>query len=173
MRSGTYAGHRRSPNTVASIVQGCTPREWQALAPAPNCFAAEAKLPSAKIEGVSKVDDPGAAAASAGPFLSAAQQVRAGGQSYGCESHRADVPASFLLRANKAIDEAPLLHFEMDGQRCGFASGSSCASSGHSLSTTARISLEMTVTFSISSMYLCNRRKSAGVMILPPTTRGE
>jgi hypothetical protein len=59
------------------------------------------------------------------------------------------------------------------GQRCGFASGSLCASSGHSLSTTARISSEITVTFSISSMYLCNRRKSAGVMILPSTTRGE
>jgi uncharacterized membrane protein (UPF0182 family) len=57
--------------------------------------------------------------------------------------------------------------------RCGFASGSLCASSGHSLSTTARISSEITVTFSISSMYLCNRRKSAGVMILPSTTRGE
>jgi hypothetical protein len=59
------------------------------------------------------------------------------------------------------------------GQGCGFASGSLCARSGHSLSTTARISSEMTVTFSISSMYLCNRRKSAGVMILPSTTRGE
>jgi hypothetical protein len=43
----------------------------------------------------------------------------------------------------------------------------------HSLSTTARISSEMIVTFSISSMHLCNRHKSAGVMILPSTTRGE
>jgi hypothetical protein len=45
--------------------------------------------------------------------------------------------------------------------------GSLCTSSGHSLSTTARISSEMTVTFLMSSMYLCNRRKSAGVITLP------
>jgi len=51
--------------------------------------------------------------------------------------------------------------------------GSLCTSSGHSLSTTARISSEMTVTFLMSSMYLCNRRKSAGVIALPPTIRGE
>ena len=51
--------------------------------------------------------------------------------------------------------------------------GSLCTSSGHSLSTTARISSEMTVTFLMSSMYLCNRRKSAGVITLPPTIRGE
>jgi hypothetical protein len=37
----------------------------------------------------------------------------------------------------------------------------------------ARISSEVTVTFSISSIYLCSRRKSAGVMILPSTTRGQ
>src|SRR6266446_5866608 len=51
--------------------------------------------------------------------------------------------------------------------------GSLCASSGHSLSTIARISSEMVETFSTSSMYLCSRRRSAGVMTLPPTTRGE
>ena len=51
--------------------------------------------------------------------------------------------------------------------------GSLCISSGHSLSTTARISSEMTVTFSMSCMYLCNRRKSAGVITLPPTIRGK
>jgi hypothetical protein len=51
--------------------------------------------------------------------------------------------------------------------------GSLCTSSGHSLSTTVRTSSEMTVTFSMSSMYLCNRRKSAGVITLPPTIRGE
>ena len=50
---------------------------------------------------------------------------------------------------------------------------SMCASSGHSLSTTARISSEIASTPSISSMYLCNRRRSAGVMTLPPTMRGE
>lgn len=51
--------------------------------------------------------------------------------------------------------------------------GSLWASSGHSLSITARISSEMTATFSISSMYLCNRRRSAGVMTLPATMRGK
>src|SRR5262249_41151148 len=60
-----------------------------------------------------------------------------------------------------------------DCQRCGFAGGSLCASSGHSLSTTARISSDTTVTFSILSMYLCNRRRSAGVITLRPTMRGK
>ena len=48
--------------------------------------------------------------------------------------------------------------------------GNNATLAGYSLD---RISSEMTVTFSISSTYLCNRRKSAGVMILPSTTRGE
>ena len=51
--------------------------------------------------------------------------------------------------------------------------GSLCANSGHSSSTTMRISSEMAETFSISSMYLCSRRRSAGVMMWPPTKRGE
>jgi hypothetical protein len=54
-----------------------------------------------------------------------------------------------------------------------FAGGSFGTSSGHSLSITARISSEMAETFSISSMYLCRRRRFAGVITLPPTTRGE
>ena len=48
--------------------------------------------------------------------------------------------------------------------------GSLCASSGQWLSTTARISSEMTITSSISSMYLCSRRRSAGVITF---RRGE
>jgi len=59
------------------------------------------------------------------------------------------------------------------GQPCGFFGGNLCASSGHSFSTTARISSEMWSMCSISSRYLWRRRRSAGVMTLPPTTRGE
>ena len=55
----------------------------------------------------------------------------------------------------------------------GFAGGSLCISSGHSSSITARISSEMAETFAISRMYLCSSRRSAGVMTLPPATRGE
>ena len=51
--------------------------------------------------------------------------------------------------------------------------GSLCASSGHSLSTIARISSEMVETFSTSSMYLCSRRRSAGVMTSPRVVGGK
>jgi hypothetical protein len=40
-------------------------------------------------------------------------------------------------------------------------------------SITSRISSEMAETFAISRMYLCSSRRSAGVMTLPPATRGE
>jgi hypothetical protein len=46
-------------------------------------------------------------------------------------------------------------------QLCGCFGGGLCTSSGHSLSTTARISSEMASTPSISSMYLCKRSRSA------------
>src|SRR5262249_21374756 len=53
------------------------------------------------------------------------------------------------------------------GQPYGSFGGSLCASSGHSLSTTARISSEMWSMRSISSMYLCRRFRSAGIITLP------
>ena len=56
-------------------------------------------------------------------------------------------------------------------QPCGFFGGSLCASSGHSLPTTARISSEMWSMRSVSSMNLCRRFKAAGIMTLSPTVR--
>ena len=49
--------------------------------------------------------------------------------------------------------------FILEWSLCGFVGGSLCASTGHSLSTTARISSEMTETF----FDLCNRRRSAAL----------
>jgi len=46
------------------------------------------------------------------------------------------------------------------GHLCGFAGSSFCASFGHSLSTTTRISSEVTVSFSMSAFLLGQRRPS-------------
>jgi len=60
-------------------------------------------------------------------------------------------------------------HRQKHGAACREGQPCSCASSGHSLSTTTRILLEMTVTFSISSIYLRNRLRSAGVITFNAT----